>query len=447
MKYLVLYLNIFSFLVFTGCGKVFTGYGGDLGRYDGIYMQNSCEDKFVEEQTKSNDDAILWTELAGSFKRQCQDYNASNFYFDMTEDRYKNEVDLENFGKAAIKNVGATLTNDNSLQYQGNIYEAIMVNTYKGLNFMSLNDFKNARIEFNRALDRQRRAKNKFAKNIKKRQEELKKSNKNTQVHNNKSEDFIASKYTEGLFKDFQAYPDFINPFTTYMSALFYISDKDYRKARDLLKESVAMNPKNQTIKDDFKMINKKLAKRDKNNYIWLIYENGKSMTKDEFRLDLPVFLVSKKVLYTGIALPTLKEQAPSYSFLSLNDQKTKLIADMDRVVKTEFKIKLPFIVTKSVIRTIAKTVAQAQVSDRNAYAGLALAVFNGLTNKADVRSWVSLPKNFQATRVVSTGKEVLIKDDMGNVISSVMVPKSKNAIIYVNSPAQQHSIMHKILF
>ena len=50
-----------------------------------------------------------------------------------------------------------------------------MVNVYKGLNFMSLGDFANARVEFNRALIRQDMAKDYFAAQIAAAKEELEK--------------------------------------------------------------------------------------------------------------------------------------------------------------------------------------------------------------------------------------------------------------------------------
>lgn len=444
------YLAIFSTLIFlSGCGEVFTGYSGVLGEYDTIYNTNSCQKEFIKEKVNSNDDKLMWSELGGSLERNCKNYSQSNFYFDIAESLYKSEVDLENAGETALKAVGTTLTNDNAIDYQGNVYESIMLNTYKGLNFMSLNDNQNARVEFNRALDRQRRAKDEFASKIQKEQEKLAQEDANNYqaAQNQQTLDVINNQYQNTIFSGFRAYPDFINPFTTYMAALFYLSDKDYLKARDLLKESAAMQPQNTAIKSDFELVDKIVKKKNKDNHIWLIYENGKSVMKDEFRLDIPLFIVSSKVLYTGIALPTLKEQANSYDFLNINNQPTMIITDMDRVIKTEFKTKLPMIITRAVIRTVAKTIAQAQASDQHQVAGIALAIFNAVTNKADVRSWVSLPKNFQVARVVNQGIQVDITTNAQELIHSALVPKNKNAIFYVRSSVLGYHVVHEITF
>ncbi len=443
------FLALLSIALLSGCTKAITGYGKELQEYNTLYSENDCSSEFIEDRINSNDNILLWSELGGSLKRKCKDYNKSNTYFDGAEKCYKEEVDLENAGEKAAKAVGTTLTNENIVDYKGNVFEAIMVNTYKGLNFMSLGKPDLARVEFNRALDRQRRAKLKFKNEIKKKQKEIeeKEEGKKGLADRKKSIDFVKEKYAQGLFKNFQAYPDFINPFTTYMAGLFYLSNKDYKKARDLFKESVAMDPKNKVIASDFRLANE-LSKsgKSKKKYIWLVYENGKAMQKEEFRVDLPVFLVSSEVMYTGIALPTLEEGAASYRFLKLNDKGTKIVSDMDRVVKTEFKNKLPGIITKAVIRTVTKTVIQAQVAKRNQVAGIGVGAYNFLTNKADVRSWVSLPKNFQSVRVKNEGTAT-IKTDSGEILESIDVPKDKNAILYISSSIPGYFVVHKILF
>lgn len=91
---------------------------------------------------------------------------------------------------------------------------------------MSVGDFKNARVEFNRALDRQRRAKDTFKKEIDKKIISLKKQDENlTKIAlDSKSVKTVTDVYDKGIFLNFKAYPDFVNPFATYMSALFFYS-------------------------------------------------------------------------------------------------------------------------------------------------------------------------------------------------------------------------------
>lgn len=451
MKFAQLFSQIFITLCFflTGCAESFVGYTGALNRYEQIYSLNDCKSDFLDEKIKSGRDLIMWNEFAGSLKRNCADYQASNSYFDAAEELYKSDVDLQNLGKKSTNVLSSVLINDNTNDYEGNTYEAIMINTYKGLNFMSLGDFSNARVEFNRALDRQRRAKDEFEKEIKRTTSELSEQNSKVKkaVLNKQTNEFIDNAYKD-VFADFMAYPDFVNPFATYMAGLFFLADKDYLKARDLFKESLAMQPQNEFLRSEFELINSMLLpKAPKSKHIWLIYENGKSMQKDEFSLNIPLYLFSDKAFFAPISLPTLKAQNQSSEFLELNGAKTTQISDMDRVIKTEFQIKLPKILTISLIRTASKIYAQTQLSQKDENLGLLMGIFSIATNRSDTRSWVSLPKNFQAVRVKNSGKNAQIQMPNGDIIANLQIPKNSNAIIYLNSPTIGTINIHKILF
>ncbi|MSN96153.1 hypothetical protein F1B92_02905 [Campylobacter sp. FMV-PI01] len=442
-------LIIFAVFV-SGCVQTFSGYSSELNKYGLIYDSKSCDDKFIDEKIKTNSDLLMWYELGGSMKRNCLDYNASNFYFDQAEDLYKTNVDLENFASKGTKTATSILLNDNIDSYRGGIYESIMLNVYKGLNFMSMNDFNSARVEFNRALDRQRRAKDEFKNEIENKIASLENENKDAiqAAQNEQTQKTIYGVYNRSVFADFVAYPDFVNPFATYMAGLFFFADKDYKKAYEMFKESLAMQPKNKFLQEEFELSQNLLLSKNRNqNFIWLIYENGKSAIKDEIKIDIPLFIFTDEVPYVGISLPTLTNRANSYEYLIIADKKTYKVADMDRVIKTEFSKQLPFIITKSIIRTAIKTIINYQIYSKDETIGLGVAVFNAITNKSDVRSWVSLPKNFQVARVLNDGENIAIKTPDGDILENVLIAKNKSAIIYINSPIKGSINLHKIFF
>lgn len=444
-------LSISIVSLLTGCAAV-SGHKDAMNQFDANLQSNKCEYTEVDKKIKDKDDVILWGIQGGSLARNCLNYNKSNELFDKAEEVYKAEVDKDNIANNALESVSSVLVNNNVNDYEGNTYEKVMVNTYKALNFASLNDKENARIEFNRALDRQRRAKEYFESEIKdKKEANEKEKQKNSDASkiasNQKTQDSIYSKYSS-LLNDFDAYPDFVNPFTTYISGVYFLLSGDNIKAKDLLKESVSMNPKNKQILDDFKMSDKNTLSNKSNNYAWIIFENGQGMAKNEIRIDIPLFLLTNKVQYTGIALPKIEERGATYKYLDVNGEKTSLVCNMDNVIKTEFKKRFPGIVTEAVLNTVIKTFAQQQLNDKaGPIAGIAGALFQGLTNKADVRSWTALPKNFQSVRVKIDNKPILIKNDKGQLIKSVIIPNGRNAMIYVKSLNIGNDKVHEILF
>lgn len=433
-----------SLVFFTGCAAV-TGHSGSLKKFNDDLSSGKCDYKFFDEKIKDKNDVILWGIQGGSMARNCLNYNKSNALFDDAELNYKEEVDKDGIAGNIGEGTKSVLVNNNVNEYEGNVYEKVMLNTYKGLNFIGLNDFSNARIEFNRALDRQRRAKDHFEKDIAEKAEKNKGKKQDTKAAN-----AVYKKYGDVL-NNFKAYPDFVNPFTTYSSGLFFLLDGDTTKARDLFKEAMLMDPKNKQFKSDFELTEKfasSVNNKNSKSYAWVIYENGKGMMQDEMRFDIPLFLVTSKVAYTGIALPQIKERAESFPFLDVNGAKTTMISNMDNVIKTEFKKKFPTIVTEAIMSLTVKTIAQYQVK-KNAgfWGGMAMAAYQGLTNKADVRSWTALPKNFHSVRVELNDQPVVIKDNNGKIISSITIPENSNALIYIKSESKENVKVHKTIF
>ena len=464
-----LLLSLTAMIFLNGCVAAIAGHKDSMNKFDEDLKSNKCDFAEIDEKIKKDDDTILWGIQGGLFARLCHDYKKSNELFDKAENKYKESVDKDNVVNNVFEGTASVLVNNNINEYEGNTYEKIMVNTYKALNFASINDYSNARIEFNRALDRQRRAKEYFEKEIKEKKKELsKKSEKNKDniekkdvskkdiplfdsmsiAQNNETQKVIYKEFNDVL-SDFKAYPDFVNPFTTYVSGIYFLLNGDSKKAKELLKESNAMAKDNKQIKSDYNLSKKITSlKKSKEKYAWVIFENGKSMVKEEIRIDIPLFLFTNNIQYTGIALPKVVERGNTYAYLDVNGKRTDEICNMDRVIKTEFKKRFPTIVTEAVLNTVIKTVVQKQLNDNGGvFAGLAGALYQGLTNKADVRSWTALPKNFQSTRVTLTDKPIVVKNDKGQIIKSIVIPKGKNAMIYVKSQDVGNDRVQEILF
>ena len=326
-----------------------------------------------------------------------------------------------------------------------------MVNTYKALNFMALGENDQARVEFNRALDRQRRAKEKFAGEIKKLQNELDKeqekegSQVKKNVDNPQINNLINDKYP-GLY-EFEAYPDFVNPFTTYIAGVFFDLIGDYSKAVTFLKESYGMVKDNEYIARDLAVTEKVLdGQAELKDTVWVVFENGLGPVKEEFRIDIPLFIASDQVKYFGIALPMLKFREQAYPYLSIKaDSKnynTQMVANMDRVVQTEFSKDFKGILTRAIISATAKVAAQYALNKKNdsstKLVSLLATAYSYATTAADVRIWTTLPKNFQVARLPIPPDRKITIEPPGGVSFPVEIPACKNALVYVRIPLKQ---------
>ncbi len=382
--------------------------------------------------------------------RALGDYSNSNKCFNYAEKAVIQQYDDGKF----LGDISATLFNDTVLDYRASEFEAVMINTYKALNYWQLGQMDDARVEFNRAIDRQRRAKDFFAKEINKVKAKLKEydSNKSEGVSSARSimespelKGILASRYH--TLDNFKVYKDFINPYVSYIAGLFFIADKDYNKATDLLKQAYAMEEGNSVVRDDFEWVEKHLdgVKSLGKKYVWLIAELGMAPKFVETRINIPVFLVSNKVMYVGIALPKLVMD-DFIGHITMLAKKSQICASMDRVVQAEFKKRFKIILTRAILGAIAKVSAQYFANKSLGDLGsFAMAIYQFSTISSDTRSWRSLPKQFELikTQLPADGK-VDIKDNNGHSLI-LQVPKDKNSVIFLRKPSMQARLNYQI--
>src|SRR5690625_6110109 len=59
--------------------------------------------------------------------------------YDQTEEVFR-KFDEENIAKRTLRQASAVLFNESIRGYDGNLYEAVLVNTYKALSFLSISE-------------------------------------------------------------------------------------------------------------------------------------------------------------------------------------------------------------------------------------------------------------------------------------------------------------------
>jgi hypothetical protein len=223
---------------------------------------------------------------------------------------------------------------------------------------------------------------------------------------------------------------------------VYFLLIGENSRAADLLKETAGMVPDNDYIKNDLVLADELASGKSKlENQCWVIFENGLGPTKGEIRIDLPLILVSNRVFYTGVALPRLYPRSVAYPYLTIRtdtgDYQTRQVADMERVIETEFNKDFKGILMRAIASAAIKTAAQAALSSRRNNEGGELAaflvgVYSAATTAADVRIWTALPKDFQVARFAIPPSRLLMVFTGGNTAFDVQIPPCKNAIVYI---------------
>jgi len=456
----ILYVLLGLIVFFTGCNAPRRDLGNFNNSFKAEYLGSFsfeksaqlAESKISDSRNPKGED-LLWSLQLGCLERIRQNYQQSNNYFDKSE-QMLNFFDYQN---KTVDSVAAIAVSENVVPYLGEEYDGIMVNTYKALNFMTLGENDLARVEFNRALDRQRRAMENFAQEIAKLKNELdqaekkEKSQVKKNAENPEIKELIAQRYP-GL-NEFEAYPDFVNPFTTYIAGIYFNLVGDYSKGGTLIKESYGMVGDNEYIAKDMATTERILdGQEELKDTVWIVFENGIGPIKEEFRIDIPLFVATEKVKYIGIALPELKFREQAYPYLLITSAgesyKTQIVASMDRVIQTEFKKDFQGILTRAIISATAKAVAQYSLAeeDSSSIASALMGIYTYATTDADVRIWTTLPKDFQVARLPMPSDRLVNIEPPGAELLQIEIPACRNALIYVRIPFKQAKAVYDVI-
>ncbi|PAF44535.1 hypothetical protein BJI48_02780 [Helicobacter sp. 11S02596-1] len=399
-----MFFSSLALFVFFGCASQ-----ESLNRFNTLYYDHSPQEAydFAKKEIKGDKDGknLLWEIQAGVSAFSVADYKDSVSILENAEIAF-NKNHEENIASKAVKNTGAVLLNDNVKNYEGYYYEGALINYYKALDSLALDDKSKARVEFNRANDRQRRAKEFYEKEIKKATEEAQQDKNMQKVDKEKTKNeidkILSSEYSN--LDRYGAYDGFVNPLISYVSGLYFSLEGD-SKGIDLLKEAYGVD-KNKFIGEDMLIFQNR--KQLKNKYTWVIIEDGKSPIKKEVSFKFPI-ITSDGVYYFGLALPQLVDGESFYDSFVLKDASAKNpeayqfepLVILDGVIANEFKKELPYIMTRAIISATTKVIVQGTLNKNvSPLAGLAMGIFTAATTAADTRITSVFPHKVWLNRI-----------------------------------------------
>lgn len=367
---------------------------------------------------------------------------------------------------AASKVMGEILFNREFMDYEPKTSDTVLINMYKGVSLLALNKSSKARVEFNRTLDRQRRAVEEYKEEIKELQSDAKeqRAEQNRQLSSRKRGDApvldllriqdVARESVNNSMPEvshWTGYGDFVNPYATYLSGLFFCVNgemkSDYNKCNTMLKRVKGMVPNNSYVKLDAAMSRDFARGRKTSKYrnptVWVIFENGLAPKVDELRIDIPLFIAGERagVSMVSFAMPRLETRAAALPFIQTTSGSkkytSKMLCNFDRVMQAEYKAHLTSTITKAVASTATKTFGQYLAQRRGGQlVGLATGIFTSIMTQADTRSWLSLPKNVQLMRVPKPKNKTLrIQAPNGSLLATVALPDTKYSIVHVRMP------------
>lgn len=387
----------------------------ELGNIQAAASQISAE----ADKRGEGKDSVVWRLEQGAVLRAAGRLEESNKAFDKAEElvnKYEQQAKVK-LGREAL----ASVTNLTSLPYEGFAYDKIMMNTYKALNYLQLGDYEKARVELNRAIERQRDAVQINLARIEKEQEKGEKQNLHVDLDKVNSDSKFQNQFNSNYadLNQHRAYADYVNPLTVYLDGLYFMTQStgssDFERSRKSFERVRDMIGENKFIQQDLETLKQIETGHPIPPTTYVFFETGRAPEREQIRIDLPLFLITPGVPYVGAAFPKLKYHDNYLSLLNVSysgtTESATLLASMDSVVSREFKNEMPIVITKTLIASAIKAGATygayAGVTNggrKDSGAGLAVliagAIYQVAMNQADLRTWTTLPKEFQFCRL-----------------------------------------------
>lgn len=356
-----------------------------------------------------------------------------------------------------VENITAVLSNDNASRYDIPLYEQSMLNSYQALNYLAQNDLSGALVEIRRANLVQQQALTEHAKSLYHSEEEMTKQGL--------SLNGLANQYPSMNEAIGQVKNGFQNAYTFYLSAVLYEAAGqsndayiDYKKALEIypnnhyLQQDVWRLANALQMADDISQFknslgqdvtqvnsdNTKTNTKEKNQgQVVIIVENGIVAAKQELALNLPIYTSHNDMRFYSIAIPSYQNYLPAYSPLVLSYQgkryQSEEIVRLQSLAAKQLKDQLASIVTKQVIRLVAKEKIRQQIARKGGDIGNIFAsIYNMATEKADTRSWSTLPDSIHILKVnLDVGKHQLALNINGiNQALNVTINANKTTLV-----------------
>jgi len=313
----------------------------------------------------------------------------------------------------------ALLINDKAMSYRGSPFERVLLHTYLAMNFLMQRDLEGARVEILRAYAKQKEAREEHAKRIDKTKKEATKRKLDTSAIVKK----VRAQYNDQQALLKKAGNVYQNAFTYYLSAVVYELGGEIDDAYIDVKTVHALNPNFLPARRDLLRHSRKLgflsdyeAWKEEfgadleeslpagHGEIVLLYQCGLAPVKEEVKFAFPI-PVKKRFSMVTVAIPKYRSRPDPVHAAKLSADgnclgTTQALMDVEATAVRDLWDQAAEIAVRQLLRAAGR-VAAAEYARREMgpLAFLAVLFVSHMVEQADLRSWLTLPHDFQVLR------------------------------------------------
>lgn len=408
---IVLLLGAFVLLgALAGCATYSDSFGGIEHNLSSRQYDAALRD--IEKQSRSKTDLVLYLLNKGMVLRMKRDFAGSNQALEAAK------AEMERLYAASVsENALSFVVNDATVSYAGDDYEQVLVHLYMALNYLELGQPKEARVE---AL-----------------QVDIKLREIGEKIPGNKfTEDALSRYLTAMIYEDLGEWSDAM---IDYRKA--YEAYKKYQvnygvPMPDMLKHDLLRLAQRQGLKDEVAQYSKEFGikpqqeeqhKSDQEGELVFVLNNGLAPIKREKTASMWVppttvaadtskphrTMAPPPPVLVNISLPYYESRPNNVLSARVSvfgkQASTQLMENIDAIARASLDSRMPAITARSIARAVAKGAIQESVdragrNNNNDAAALigsfVVRVAAAATERADTRSWLTLPANVQLARL-----------------------------------------------
>ena len=367
---------------------------------DGLVAGNPGASLAIAEKKDPEQKEVVTTLEKGMLRRMNNDYSGSNQIFEVA----KQEIE-KLYGISITENVASVTINDTFRGYEGDRFEQLLLHAYMAMNYIQLGHLDEARVEMLQA-------------NVK------------MMEWGEAPEEDAFLRYLEGIIYENLKESD--NALISYRKAYSVYKERGGRQypvmplvlKKDILRllSAKGLRSEFKSARKDFGLADYMPAEPDNGfGEVIIIINNGLAPIKSEavlpifsteveqnLRVAFPVYRYSKGVLYT----PDIMVGKKNFG--------VETVEDVDALARYSLEQQMPAIMARATARAVVKYNTQ-QTPESGSLASLLLTVTNMVTERADTRSWTTLPQEIQLQRIrLPVGEHQLsirMKSSSGQVV------------------------------
>ena len=337
-----------------------------------------------------------------------------------------------------LAQAGSLLTNDQTMAYRTPDYERTMLHHYLALNYLQRGDAEGALVEVRRANQVQERALKARADEVRKAKEKSEEAEAEGEMRQLMSRGAPELDRLIGQVKN-----GFQNAYTFYFSGVLYEAAGDLNDAWVDYQRGYQIAPDNQSLQDallrlarlrgsadELKETEKKVGRKapppakDQGQLV-VLFEDGLIPARREIFLPLPISTSSGDFRTFTVAVPYYDNRASDTGPLMVSVGKqagrTSSLVRLESLAAKDLQERLPGMLTRQALRLVAKEQLRRSAAKEGGDVGnILVGIFNTLSERADTRSWLTLPAEASSWQGMVPAGEVQLQLGAGSAMRTL---------------------------